>query len=205
MSTHPFSPKKGPILVRAEATGPNGSTNLNLLLDTGATTSLIDLAILISLGFDPDQPLRRHPVDDWEHRSDCAGLCTHAVQRLRPAPFPLLSGRSHIAAQFRCRRTTRLGFPAGPNPDNRLPVRPNCPLMITEGSSLGRKTCDKRPVVWGAEARDPGAHMTSNRAGRCRRFLGNSDHISVFPSLEAHRNRSRPLSFRVDTESARLV
>jgi hypothetical protein len=59
MSVHPFSPKKGPILVKAEATGSTGSTNLNLLLDTGATTSLIDLAILLSIGFDPNQPLRR--------------------------------------------------------------------------------------------------------------------------------------------------
>jgi hypothetical protein len=36
MSIHPFSAKYGPIVVQAQATGPDGSTNLSLLLDTGA-------------------------------------------------------------------------------------------------------------------------------------------------------------------------
>jgi aspartyl protease len=59
MSTHPFNGKQGPILIRAEATGPTGIINLKLLLDTGATTSLIILANLLYLGFDPNQPIRR--------------------------------------------------------------------------------------------------------------------------------------------------
>jgi hypothetical protein len=37
MSSHSFNPKRGPILVEAEATGQAGSTKLKLLLDTGAT------------------------------------------------------------------------------------------------------------------------------------------------------------------------
>jgi hypothetical protein len=36
MSTHAFNSKQGPILVRAEATGPNATINLDLALDTGA-------------------------------------------------------------------------------------------------------------------------------------------------------------------------
>jgi gag-polyprotein putative aspartyl protease len=59
MSTHSFNRKRGPILVEAEATGPTGSTSLKLLLDTGATTSLIKLVLLLQLGFDPTQPIRR--------------------------------------------------------------------------------------------------------------------------------------------------
>ncbi len=59
MSTHSFNPKRGPILVEAEATGPTGSTSLKLLLDTGATTSLIKLVLLLQLGFDLAQPIRR--------------------------------------------------------------------------------------------------------------------------------------------------
>ena len=54
----PFNRKRGPIVLVAEATGPTGTTNLNLVLDTGATTSLIRLSNLIYLGFDPNQPLR---------------------------------------------------------------------------------------------------------------------------------------------------
>jgi predicted aspartyl protease len=55
MSTHAFSPQRGPILVEAEATGPAGSANLELLLDTGATMTLINLSTLLYLGFDPDK------------------------------------------------------------------------------------------------------------------------------------------------------
>ena len=59
MSLHPFNPKQGPILVAAEATGPTGIANLKLVLDTGATTSLINLSTLLYLGFDPDQSPQR--------------------------------------------------------------------------------------------------------------------------------------------------
>lgn len=55
MSTYVFNPKQGPILVDAEISGPTGAANLKLVLDTGATTSLINPAILLYLGFDPDQ------------------------------------------------------------------------------------------------------------------------------------------------------
>jgi hypothetical protein len=47
-----FDPKHGPILVRAEATGPDRSLALQLILDTGATTSLLNEAVLLALGYD---------------------------------------------------------------------------------------------------------------------------------------------------------
>ena len=59
MTGHPFLPKHGPIIVDAEASGPRGTTNLKLLLDTGATTSLIKRSALVFIGLDPDQPSRR--------------------------------------------------------------------------------------------------------------------------------------------------
>ena len=58
MSGHAFNAKNGPIFIKAEATGPARTVRLNLALDTGATTSLNDIAILILLGVDPNQPLR---------------------------------------------------------------------------------------------------------------------------------------------------
>ena len=58
MSVQLFNAKLGPILVDAEATGPARGANLRLLVDTGATTSLINLSTAIYLGLDPDQPLR---------------------------------------------------------------------------------------------------------------------------------------------------
>ena len=59
MSVDLFNSKHGPILVEAEVTGPKRSANLKLVLDTGATTSLINLATLLFLGFDPDQSTQR--------------------------------------------------------------------------------------------------------------------------------------------------
>jgi hypothetical protein len=59
MSTYPFNPRQGPIIIQGEVTSPNGTTYLRLALDTGATTSVINLADLVSLGFDPTQPFRQ--------------------------------------------------------------------------------------------------------------------------------------------------
>ena len=59
MSNHGFNAGSGPILVNAEITGPLGSVVLKLVLDTGATMSLINLTTLLSLGFDPDQSAHR--------------------------------------------------------------------------------------------------------------------------------------------------
>ena len=59
MSNHVFNAKQGPILVEVEAVGPTGIANLKLVLDTGATTTLINLSALLYLGFDPDQSPQR--------------------------------------------------------------------------------------------------------------------------------------------------
>ncbi len=48
----PFDPRHGPILVKAEVTGPDRSLALQLILDTGATTSLLNDAVLLALGYD---------------------------------------------------------------------------------------------------------------------------------------------------------
>ena len=48
-----FDPQEGLIVVRAELTGPTGSALLRLALDTGATWTLINVAVLVSIGYDP--------------------------------------------------------------------------------------------------------------------------------------------------------
>lgn len=48
-----FDPGQGLILVRAEMWGPDGSGVLRLALDTGATGTLVNVAILVALGYDP--------------------------------------------------------------------------------------------------------------------------------------------------------
>lgn len=49
----PFEPQEGLILVRAELEGPAGNAVLRLALDTGATGTLINVAMLVSIGYDP--------------------------------------------------------------------------------------------------------------------------------------------------------
>ena len=48
-----FDPHQGLIIVQAELEGPLGSAVLRLALDTGATSTLINAAMLVSLGYDP--------------------------------------------------------------------------------------------------------------------------------------------------------
>ena len=48
-----FNPDKGLIIVRAELEGPSGAAILRLALDTGATGTLINDGMLVSVGYDP--------------------------------------------------------------------------------------------------------------------------------------------------------
>ncbi len=47
-----FNARHGPILVDAEVTGPKRTLNITLILDTGATTSLLKESDLLALGYD---------------------------------------------------------------------------------------------------------------------------------------------------------
>jgi predicted aspartyl protease len=49
----PFDPSLGLIVVPAEVVGPHGTGILQLALDTGATTTLLNAAILVALGYEP--------------------------------------------------------------------------------------------------------------------------------------------------------
>jgi hypothetical protein len=54
-----FNARIGPILVNAEISRPAGTSGATLLLDTGATTSAINTAVLRLVGYDPDQSTDR--------------------------------------------------------------------------------------------------------------------------------------------------
>ena len=51
--TFPFDPQQGLIVVPAELWGPTGSVVLRLALDTGATATLVNIAMLVGIGYDP--------------------------------------------------------------------------------------------------------------------------------------------------------
>ena len=48
-----FDPERGLIVVQAEVFGPSGSIILRLALDTGATGTMINVAPLTAVGYDP--------------------------------------------------------------------------------------------------------------------------------------------------------
>src|SRR5437867_6923759 len=48
-----FNPNQGLIIVQAELVGPSGSAILRLALDTGATGTLVNIGMLVSIGYDP--------------------------------------------------------------------------------------------------------------------------------------------------------
>jgi hypothetical protein len=62
MISFALNPAGGPIRVRAAVTGPTGTGVFRLILDTGATTSLINVSSLVSVGFDPSRSTRRATV-----------------------------------------------------------------------------------------------------------------------------------------------
>lgn len=51
--TEPFNAQSGLIIVEARLWGPTGDTIARLALDTGATTSMVNTAVLVSIGCDP--------------------------------------------------------------------------------------------------------------------------------------------------------
>jgi predicted aspartyl protease len=48
-----FDPQQGLIVIQAELEGPSGIAVLRLALDTGATGTLINIGMLVSIGYDP--------------------------------------------------------------------------------------------------------------------------------------------------------
>lgn len=49
----PFNPKQGLIIIRAEFFGPSGSNILRLALDTDAIGTLVNIGMLVAIGYDP--------------------------------------------------------------------------------------------------------------------------------------------------------
>ncbi|MCK4728079.1 MAG: retropepsin-like domain-containing protein [Desulfobacterales bacterium] len=51
--SYSFNPERGLVVVHAEVFGPSGSIVLRLALDTGATGTMINVAPLTAVGYDP--------------------------------------------------------------------------------------------------------------------------------------------------------
>jgi len=51
--TYQFDPEDGLIVVQTELRGPTGTAILRLAVDTGATTTLVNVGMLVAVGCDP--------------------------------------------------------------------------------------------------------------------------------------------------------
>jgi len=49
----PFDSQQGLIIIRTELWGPAGSIVLRLALDTGATGTVVNIGMLVTIGYDP--------------------------------------------------------------------------------------------------------------------------------------------------------
>lgn len=49
----PFDPQQGLVIVHVELAGPAGEAVLRLALDTGATFTVVNVGMLVALGYDP--------------------------------------------------------------------------------------------------------------------------------------------------------
>jgi hypothetical protein len=73
--SYPFNASQGPILVEGSLSGPMGQADVRLILDTGATTSLVRSPILIAVGYDPDASPDRVPVA----MGNSVGICPRLI------------------------------------------------------------------------------------------------------------------------------
>ena len=93
----PFDPQHGLVIVRAAVDGPSGSAVLRLALDTGATGTVINVGMLVALGYDPALVPERIQVTTGSSWSLCpVSRCTKSRRWGRSAPvFPSSVTPSH--------------------------------------------------------------------------------------------------------------
>jgi len=88
-----FNPHQGLVIVPAELTGPAGSAVLRLALDTGATATVIGVAMLVVVGYDPAIVPARSQITTGSGVEFAARIETMALKALGQEwrPFPVLA------------------------------------------------------------------------------------------------------------------
>jgi len=102
-----FNPRHGLVVVQAEILGPSGSIVLSLALDTGATGTMINVAPLTAIGYDPSLAPERVQVTtgsgvEFAPRITVAQVNAIGQERRH---FPVLA--PHTAAECERRRPPR--------------------------------------------------------------------------------------------------
>ena len=91
--SHAFSPQRGLVVVQAELIGPTGSIILSLALDTGATGTMVNVAPLTAIGYDPSLAPDRVQVTtgsgvEYAPRLSVSGIRALGQERI---DFPVLA------------------------------------------------------------------------------------------------------------------
>ena len=88
----PFDPHQGLITVQAELTGPSATAVLRLALDSGATSTLINVGMLVSTGYDPALSPERVQVTTGSGVEFAPQISVIKLRALREerADFPVL-------------------------------------------------------------------------------------------------------------------
>ena len=63
-----FDGQQGLVVVRTQVSGPSGIAVVGLALDTGATRTLVNVSLLVAIGYDPAATLERTEV------TTCSGV-----------------------------------------------------------------------------------------------------------------------------------
>lgn len=88
----PFDPQSGLVIVRVAVEGPSGSAVLRLALDTGATGTVINVGMLVALGYDPALTPERIQVTTGSGVEFVPRIPLHKIVALgqERTPFPVL-------------------------------------------------------------------------------------------------------------------
>jgi hypothetical protein len=111
--THAFDPRRGLIVIRAELTGPTGSAILQLALDTGATTTLINVAMLVAIGYDPALATDRVQVTTGSGVEFASRIELQRLTSLGQERYGLPVLATHSTAEQRSRWVAGAGFSPG--------------------------------------------------------------------------------------------
>ena len=91
--THPFDPGRGLIVVQSELFGPSGSIVLRLAVDTGATTTLLNVAPLEIVGYDPSSSSNRTRITTGSREENVPRVSVDCIKAMghERSNFPVLA------------------------------------------------------------------------------------------------------------------
>ena len=90
--TDQFDPAEGLITVSVRLSGPTGDIIVRLALDTGATSTLVNSAVMVLLGYDPAASSDRIQVTTGSGVEFCSRIVVNRVETLGRSmeTFPVL-------------------------------------------------------------------------------------------------------------------